>query len=149
MKCVCKIIGPFGPFRQTATPTLLQSEHRSKLCIKSSAAARRRQTRMVWREREELVSSHRLSIAALACALLCSTSMHAQPTSAAGPVALQGTVSSSQEGAMEGVLVSAKKTGSTITTTVVTDEKGHYGFPASRLEPGHYDITIRAVGYKL
>ena len=47
---------------------------------------------------------------------------------------------------MEGVLVSAKKTGSTITTTVVTDEKGHYAFPASRLQPGHYDMTIRAVG---
>jgi streptogramin lyase len=75
--------------------------------------------------------------------------MHAQTTSAAGPLALQGTVKSSQEGAMEGVLVSAKKTGSTITTTVVTDEKGHYAFPASRLEPGHYDIAIRAVGFKL
>jgi len=48
---------------------------------------------------------------------------------------------------MEGVLVSAKK--GTVTTTVVTDEKGHYSFPASRLEPGHYNITIRAVGYKL
>ena len=50
---------------------------------------------------------------------------------------------------MEGVLVSAKKTGSTITTTVVTDQKGHYAFPASRLQPGHYDISIRAVGYRL
>ena len=50
---------------------------------------------------------------------------------------------------MEGVLVSAKKTGSTITTTVVTDEKGHYAFPASRVQPGHYDIAIRAVGYML
>ena len=95
------------------------------------------------------MSSHRFAISVLACALLSSTSMHAQTTSAAGPLALQGTVKSSQEGAMEGVLVSAKKTGSTITTTVVTDEKGHYAFPASRLEPGHYDIAIRAVGFKL
>lgn len=50
---------------------------------------------------------------------------------------------------MEGVLVSAKKDGSTITTTVATDENGHYGFPADRLDPGHYALTIRAVGYDL
>ena len=47
---------------------------------------------------------------------------------------------------MEGVLVSAKKTGSTITTTVVTDEKGRYQFPAVRLAPGHYAMRIRATG---
>ena len=50
---------------------------------------------------------------------------------------------------MEGVLVSAKKAGSTITTTVFTDEKGRYQFPASRLESGHYMIRIRATGYDL
>src|SRR5437870_2346796 len=65
------------------------------------------------------------------------------------PEALIGQVTSTEEGAMEGVLVSAKKTGSTITTTVFTDEKGRYRFPASRLEPGHYTIRIRATGYDL
>jgi len=95
------------------------------------------------------VSLPRLSISMLTCVLLASASAQAQTTAAMGPAALQGTVTSTEEGAMEGVLVSAKKTGSTITTTVVTDEKGHYAFPASRLEPGHYNITIRAVGYKL
>ena len=50
---------------------------------------------------------------------------------------------------MEGVLVSAKKDGSTITTTVVTDGKGRYNFPADRLEPGHYGISIWAAGYDL
>jgi virginiamycin B lyase len=63
--------------------------------------------------------------------------------------ALTGLVSSSEEGAMEGVLVSAKKEGSTITTTVVTDERGRYSFPAARVEPGKYTITIRAIGYRL
>ena len=63
--------------------------------------------------------------------------------------ALTGQVTSAEEGAMEGVLVSAKKAGSTITTTVFTDEKGRYRFPASRLESGHYTITIRATGYDL
>src|SRR5262249_6158986 len=57
--------------------------------------------------------------------------------------ALGGQVSSAEEGAMEGVLVSAKKAGSTITVTVVTDAKGRYSFPADRLDAGHYAITIR------
>jgi virginiamycin B lyase len=63
--------------------------------------------------------------------------------------ALSGQVSSAEEGAMEGVLVSAKKQGSTVTTTVVTNDKGQFSFPADRLEPGHYNITIRAAGYNL
>src|SRR5882724_5849321 len=63
--------------------------------------------------------------------------------------ALTGIVSSSDEGAMEGVLVSAKREGATITTTVVTGEQGRYSFPAARMEPGKYTISIRAIGYKL
>jgi len=63
--------------------------------------------------------------------------------------ALTGTVTSAEEGAMEGVLVGAKKTGSTITVTVVSDKAGHYSFPAGRLEPGRYVLTLRAVGYEL
>jgi virginiamycin B lyase len=62
---------------------------------------------------------------------------------------LSGQVSSAEEGAIEGVLVSAKKEGSTITTTVVTNDKGQFSFPADRIEPGHYNITIRAAGYNL
>ena len=60
-----------------------------------------------------------------------------------------GQVSSAEEGTMEGVLVSAKKEGSTITTTVVTNDKGQFSFPADKLEPGKYTITIRAAGYTL
>ena len=95
------------------------------------------------------MTPQRLSMTVLTCALACSAGAHAQTAASMGPAALQGTVSSAQEAAMEGVLVGAKKAGSTVTTTVVTDEKGHYAFPASRLPPGHYDITIRAVGYRL
>jgi streptogramin lyase len=62
---------------------------------------------------------------------------------------LSGKVTSSEEGAMEGVLVSAKKAGSTISVTVVSDEQGRYRFPAGRLEPGHYALRIRAGGYDL
>lgn len=91
----------------------------------------------------------RISLTVLTSVLLVSVSASAQTPAAKGPAALQGTVTSTQEGAMEGVLVSAQKTGSTVMTTVVTDDKGRYTFPSSRLTPGHYDITIRAVGYKL
>ncbi len=68
---------------------------------------------------------------------------------AAETAALSGKVTSSAEGAMEGVLVSAKKDGSTITTTVVSDENGRYRFPASHLQAGRYTLRIRAVGYDL
>jgi virginiamycin B lyase len=63
--------------------------------------------------------------------------------------ALTGKVSSAAEPVMEGVVVSAKKDGSTITVLVVTDDKGQYSFSAARLEPGHYAIRIRAAGYDL
>ena len=63
--------------------------------------------------------------------------------------ALSGQVSSAEEGAMEGVLVSAKLAGGNKTITVVSDAKGHYAFPANRLEPGKYAVTIRAIGYDL
>jgi len=63
--------------------------------------------------------------------------------------ALTGQVTSTEEGLMEGVLVTVKKTGSTIAITVATDEQGRYRFPSGRLEPGHYSISIRAVGYDL
>src|SRR6516162_35227 len=64
-------------------------------------------------------------------------------------LALTGRVTSSQEGAMEGVLVSAQRDGSPISITVVTDRDGRYGFPADRLAPGHYALRIRAIGYEL
>src|SRR5450631_2357339 len=65
------------------------------------------------------------------------------------PAALTGTVSSPEEGKMEGVVVSAKRPGSTIMVSVGTNAQGQYSFPQDRLAPGAYDITIRAVGYTL
>ena len=64
-------------------------------------------------------------------------------------VALAGQVASAEEGPMEGVIVSAKKDGSTITVSVITNSQGRYSFPAARLEPGRYSLQIRAVGYDL
>jgi virginiamycin B lyase len=62
---------------------------------------------------------------------------------------LAGSVSSAAEGAMEGVLVSAQKSGSPITVTVVSDERGRFRFPDGRLAAGHYALRIRATGYDL
>jgi virginiamycin B lyase len=74
-----------------------------------------------------------------------SVSSNAQTQSSA----LSGRVTSAEEGGMEGVLVSAKKAGATITITVVSDKQGRYSFPASKLEPGTYSLKVRAVGYDL
>src|ERR1700722_7254946 len=71
------------------------------------------------------------------------------PAPAQTAAALSGRVSSAEEGVMEGVLVSARKEGATITTTVVSDDKGEFSFPAERLGPGRYTIAIRAAGYDL
>jgi virginiamycin B lyase len=85
--------------------------------------------------------------ASLAFVLLFQTAL---AFAAAGTgAALSGRVTSAEEGAMQGVLVSARKEGSNKTTTVVTDESGRYAFPASRLEPGKYTMTIRAAGWDL
>jgi streptogramin lyase len=72
------------------------------------------------------------------------SSGRAQPSAA-----IAGRVTSMQEGPMEGVLVSARRAGSTITVTVVSDAQGRYRFPVDRLQPATYALRIRAVGYDL
>src|SRR6516165_1732383 len=94
----------------------------------------------------------RVSFAALAStALVALPIVGSHPAMAQnhGPAALAGTVSSAQEGKMEGVVVSARRPGSTIMVSVSTNAQGQYSFPQDRLAPGAYDITIRAVGYTL
>jgi streptogramin lyase len=68
---------------------------------------------------------------------------------AQAPAALTGLVSSAEEAAMEGVLVSATRANSNITVTVVSGADGRYAFPADRLGPGQYSLAVRAVGYQL
>jgi virginiamycin B lyase len=86
---------------------------------------------------------------AFAAGLAALVSSARVPVLAQAPAALSGDVTSAREGLMEGVVVSAKRDGSTITVSVVSDDKGHFSFPASRLQPGHYALGIRAVGYDL
>ena len=82
-------------------------------------------------------------------ALLFAVVMLVPGMAVAQGVALSGTVTSAEEGNMEGVLVNAKRVGSNMTITVVSDDKGRYQFPATKLEPGKYALSIRAAGYDL
>src|SRR5687767_2785820 len=87
-----------------------------------------------------------LTFAALAAAVLCPLApAWAQHD---GPV-LRGRVTSMQEGSMEGVLVGAKQSGSTMTVVVVSDAQGIYQFPRERLALGQYALSIWATGYQL
>jgi streptogramin lyase len=89
-------------------------------------------------------SPYLLGMTALALVLAIPAGVRADQAAA-----LTGQVSSAAEGAMEGVVVTAHKDGSIVATSVTTDAQGRYAFPESRLEPGHYTLAIRAVGYDI
>jgi virginiamycin B lyase len=93
---------------------------------------------------EAMQSGLKLSLAAGAALLFLQAPVHAQ-----GTAAISGQVTSEAEGGMEGVVVTARKAGAKFTVSVVTDAQGRYNFPANRLEPGQYALTIRAVGFDL
>src|SRR6266568_3251064 len=93
---------------------------------------------------EAMQSGLKLSLAAGAALLFLQAPVHAQGTSA-----ISGQVTSEAEGAMEGVVVTARKADAKFAVSVVTDAQGHFSFPANRLEPGPYALTIRAIGYDL
>src|SRR3954468_2211812 len=63
--------------------------------------------------------------------------------------ALTGQVASAEDGAMEGVVVSAKKDGASVRISVVSDAQGRFSFPRAKLDPGRYSLRIRATGYEL
>jgi virginiamycin B lyase len=86
-------------------------------------------------------------LAALSLALI--TAFHGAASAQTPDAALAGVVSSAEETAMEGVLVSATAASSNITVTVVTGVDGRFSFPSQRLAPGRYAIGVRAVGYEL
>jgi virginiamycin B lyase len=58
---------------------------------------------------------------------------------------LSGTVSQVAGGKLDGVTVSAKKIGSTITTSVYTDADGNYYFPP--MPDGSYKVWAQALGF--
>src|SRR5687768_4185557 len=70
-------------------------------------------------------------------------------SAADGPAAISGTVRSKEEGAMEGVVVNARRKDANFYVSVVSDAKGRFEFPRTHLEPGTYTLTMRATGYDL
>jgi len=93
--------------------------------------------------RSKLMLTLTASVAALLLALAN------QPVWAQEEPALTGTVSSEAEGNMEGVVVTAAQPDSIVRVSVTTDAQGRYAFPQSRMLPGEYTISIRAVGYEI
>jgi len=87
-------------------------------------------------------------VASASCLVMATWLGSTAPSGAQGSVVLAGKVTVGQE-ALEGVLVSARKSDSSITVTVVSGKDGSYSFPAGRLEPGQYSLRIRAIGYDL
>jgi hypothetical protein len=71
------------------------------------------------------------------------------PLQAQDGVALTGRVVSDEEGPIEGVVVTARKEGSTISISTVTDSRGRYTFPDTKLDSGDYLLRVRAIGYEL
>src|SRR5580692_1141492 len=71
----------------------------------------------------------------------------AAQTASLSDTGLTGTVKSSDGKPLEGISVSAKAQGSTITTSVYTNQNGEYYFPP--LPKGQYRIWAQAVGFEL
>ncbi len=90
-----------------------------------------------------------VSLAVLAGALIALASQRELAPLPQAEVAVTGQVTSAAEGLMEGVVVTAKREGSTIAVSVVSDAQGRYHFPEGRLEAGRHTLSIRAVGYDL
>jgi hypothetical protein len=67
-------------------------------------------------------------------------------TTASADQLLTGSITSATGQKLEGVQVSAKKEGSTITTNVYTDLNGDYFFPA--MSDGKYRVWAQALGFQ-
>src|SRR3954468_13656942 len=59
---------------------------------------------------------------------------------------LSGAITSASGQKLEGVTVSAKRDGTTITTSVYTDQDGNYYFPA--MAEGKYQVWAQALSFE-
>src|SRR5947207_4351003 len=76
----------------------------------------------------------------------CATFLLAATAAHAADQLLSGVISSPSGQKLEGVTVSAKLEGSTITTSVYTDETGRYYFPP--MPAGKYRVWAQALGFE-
>ena len=89
------------------------------------------------------MQTHQLRVVALAAATLVASGVAAP----AADHLVSGTVASAAGEKLGGVTVSAKAHGSTITTSVYTDEQGGYYFPP--LPAGTYTVWAQALAFEL
>src|SRR5205085_3189580 len=86
----------------------------------------------------------------LRCVLLASATMFGLGFGAAGAQAadqvLSGAIASASGQKLDGITVSAKRDGSTITTSVYTDANGNYYFPP--MAAGKYRVWAQALGFE-
>src|SRR5262245_49947420 len=78
--------------------------------------------------------------------LLATAAAMVATTSYAADQQLSGSISSAAGQKLDGVTVSAKMVGSTITTSVYTDADGNYYFPA--MPAGQYKVWAQALGFE-
>src|SRR5260221_5174033 len=83
---------------------------------------------------------------ALALLLACATTLLMAAPGRAADQLLSGAITSRSGQKLEGVTVSAKPEGSTITTSVYTDAAGTYVFPP--LPAGKYRVWAQALGFE-
>ena len=86
------------------------------------------------------------AIAVSGVSMVARSSARQSSSGAASQTVLFGTVKLATGQALEGVTVSARGDGKTITTSVFTDEAGRYYFPP--LEQGKYGVWAQAVGFE-
>src|SRR5438270_10193437 len=82
----------------------------------------------------------------LASLLACATSVLAASAAHAADQSLSGAITSQSGQKLEGVTVSAKLEGSTITTSVYTDAAGVYVLPP--MAAGKYRVWAQALGFE-
>src|SRR5688572_19811720 len=96
-----------------------------------------------------LMAMKRTLLVGIAVVMFLSVPLRSRIPAQATTPALTGRVTSAAEGAMEGVVVSAKREGSNMTISVMSNANGVYAFPQDRLEPGRYTVSMRAAGFVL
>jgi streptogramin lyase len=92
------------------------------------------------------MSRSRVTVLVLGLAAIAfSIKLPAVSPTASPSMELSGTVKDAGGKSLEGVAVSAKAEGSSITTSVWTNQNGAYAFPA--LEAGRYRVWAQAIGF--
>jgi len=92
------------------------------------------------------MSRSRVTVLVLGVAAIAfSTRLPALSPSAVPSMELTGTVKDAGGKSLEGVAVSARAEGSSMTTSVWTNQNGAYAFPA--LEAGRYRVWAQAIGF--